>query len=75
MVSSGLICDLIIDCLYILCEGSTFYEVEPEKNGPTEIVAVCKDCNLIICDDLNVRTVVGEEFLIDEDVSFIHDFD
>ena len=81
---SGLISDISIACLYIPCEGSTFYADKIETNGIleleqslTEIVTVHKDCNLILCGDLNARTGVCDDFIIDNDISYIdlHDLD
>ena len=34
---SGLTCDVIIECFYILCEGSTFYADQIETNGILEL--------------------------------------
>ena len=40
-----------------------------------EIVTVHKDCNLILCGDFNARTGVCDDFIVDDDMSYIHDFD
>ena len=80
--NSSLTCDIIIACVYIPCDGSTFSTDRIETNGIyeleqsiAEIVTEHSDCNIILCGDLNSRTGVCDDFIIEDDISYIHDSD
>ncbi len=79
--ASDLLCDIIIACLYIPNEGSTFYTNRIDSNGIFEleellsdIVIANPDCHLMLCGDFNSRTAEQCDYIESDDISFVQDY-
>jgi exonuclease III len=74
----GLKQHVILCCVYIPCEGSTFYVDRPESDGIAELesflvnmVSDHGECDLFVMGDLNARTRTEEDYILDDDVTYI----
>ena len=76
VIVNGVITDIIIACLYIPCEGSSFYNSRNEDNGLEEIsdelerIRDDSTC-LIVMGDLNARTSEMPDYIINDDVNYL----
>ena len=74
----GLKQHVIICCIYVPCDGSTFYVDRPERDGIAELesylVNTASDhagCDIFVMGDFNSRTSADEDYILDDDVTYM----
>ena len=60
----------MVVCLYIPCDGSSFYQKRVESNGIREFMdefidTICTDCSIVLLGDFNARTGSAPDYIID----------
>ena len=68
--------DIILVCVYIPCENSTFYARKEEENGILGLLnelieLVCPTSNVILMGDFNARTAELADYITDDDINYL----